>query len=252
MDLKSFIVEDELLARQRMLELLEPYNSEIKVVGSAAKGKDAIQQIEKHRPDLLFLDIQLPDMSGFQVLSRLSYQPLVIFATAYSHYAIQAFENYSIDYLVKPFDAERLDKAIEKLRNFGPHSPAPNYVQLEKAIEEKPAKKSAFALPIKIGDKIRLFDFDDIVYLKAEDKYVSIHLKNGESKLSERSLKTLEEQLPDRFIRIHRSYIINRNFILEVQKYFKGNLILTMNDRAKTNLKTGNKYVAELRTILGL
>lgn len=252
MNLNSFIVEDEILALDRMIELLNPFQSEIRVIGSAAKGKTAIQKIEELCPDLLFLDIQLPDISGFQVLSSLTYQPLVIFTTAYSHYAVQAFENYSIDYLVKPFDADRLAKAIEKLRNFGPHSPAPNYKQLEEAIKKKQTKAASFALPIKIGDKIRLFDFDDLAYLKAEDKYVMIHLKNGQSHLSERSLGKLEEQLPERFVRIHRSYIVNRNHILEVQKYFKGNLILTLDDKAKTKMTTGNKYVANLKSILGI
>jgi len=252
MKFNCIIVEDEALAQQRMLELLKPFEKEINVLGSAPNGKDAIKRIEEHEPELLFLDIQLPDLSGFQVLARLSYQPMVIFTTAYAHYAIQAFENYSIDYLVKPFDSKRLGKAIKKLRNFGPQSPLPNYKQLESEINTKPNKQAAFALPIKIGDRIRLFDFDDLVYLKAEDKYVRIFLKNGETKLSERSLGKLEEQLPDSFIRIHRSYIVNRKFILEIQKYFKGNLILTMNDNARTNLKTGNKYVIGLKSILGL
>jgi len=103
-----FIVEDELLALNRVKKLLSSYVSELTLVGSAQRGKLAIEQIETLQPDVLFLDIQLPDMTGFQVLSQLTYQPLVIFTTAYTEYAIQAFETYSIDYLVKPFDAKNL------------------------------------------------------------------------------------------------------------------------------------------------
>ncbi len=252
MRLTAIIVEDELLAQKRMLQLLEPYAEEIHIIGTATNGTSAIRQIEQERPDLLFLDIQLPDLSGFQILAKLSYQPLVIFATAYSQYAIQAFETYSIDYLVKPFDAERLAKAIEKLRAFRPTNSSIDYQQLEELLQIKQPKQSTFALPIKIGDRIRLFDFDDLVYFKAEDKYVRIHLKNGKSHLSERSLGKLEERLPEQFIRIHRSYIVNQSFIIEVQKYFKGNLILTLNDKNETTLTTGTKYVSPLKTKLGL
>ena len=185
-------------------------------------------------------------------MSELTYQPLVIFTTAYTDYAIQAFETYSIDYLVKPFDAARFKKAINKLQKFAPANISPNYKQLETLIAQQPKTTKPFALPIKVGNRIRLFDFEDIVYLKAEDKYVRVFINDGKSHLSERTLRTLENQLPTNFIRIHRSFIINSTYIQEIQKYFKGNLIIQLNDFAETSLITGSKYVAAVKRRLGL
>ena len=132
-----FIVEDELLALNRVTKLLGSYANELTIIGKAQHGKTAIQQIEQLQPDVLFLDIQLPDMTGFKVLSQLTYQPFVVFTTAYAEYAVQAFETYSIDYLVKPFDAERFKKAVVKLKTFTSSNVAPNYRQLTLPISKK-------------------------------------------------------------------------------------------------------------------
>lgn len=248
----AFIVEDELLALNRVKKLLSSYVKEIAIIGSAQNGKQAIEQIEVAQPDVLFLDIQLPDMTGFKVLSQLTYQPLVIFTTAYTDYAIQAFETYSIDYLVKPFDAERFKKAMDKLRKFVPLKATPDYQQLEQLITQQSKTTKPFALPIKIGNSIRLMDFEDIVYLKAEDKYVRTFINDGKDYLSERSLSLLVTQLPINFIRVHRSFIINSSYIQQIQKYFKGNLVIQLNNSAETSIITGTKYVANLKSKLGL
>lgn len=180
------------------------------------------------------------------------YQPLVIFTTAYTEYAVQAFETYSIDYLVKPFDAARFKKAMDKLRKFVPLNVTPDYQQLEQLITQQTKTTKPFALPIKTGNSIRLMDFEDIVYLKAADKYVRIFANDGKDYLSERSLSLLVAQLPTNFIRVHRSFIINSSYIQEIQKYFKGNLVIQLNNSAETSIITGTKYVANLKSKLGL
>lgn len=250
--LTAFIVEDELLAQNRVEKLLTPYTQAVKLVGTAQNGKTAITHIEELQPDVLFLDIQLPDMTGFKVLAQLTYQPLVIFTTAYANYAIQAFENYSIDYLVKPFDSQRFKKAMDKLMKFGGQPATVDYHQIESIIFKDKKGNDPFALPVKIGNSIKLFDFENIAYLKAEDKYVRIFTKNGDDHLSERSLQKLEEKLPRQFIRVHRSFIVNITFIQEVQRYFKGNLILILNDKSETKITTGSKYVTALKAQIGL
>ncbi len=249
---KAFITEDEYPARLRVKKLLSAYSDEIELVGESDNGKGAIEQIEQLRPDVLFLDIHLPDMTGFEMLAKLTYQPLVIFTTAYEAYAIKAFETYSIDYLVKPFDAQRFKKAIEKLRKFGQQKKTIDYKKLEALLVEKTKKTVSTSLPIKMKDRILLVEYTDICFLKAEDKYVQIFTESGKSYLSDQSLGHFEKSLPDLFIRVHRSYIINRTFIGEIRKYFKGKLILIMKDKGGTSITTGSTYSAGVRRLLGV
>lgn len=249
---KAFIVEDELPAMQRVKKLLSDYSTDLNIVGEADCGKNAIEQIETKRPDVLFLDIQLPDMTGFEVLSALTYQPLVIFTTAYENYAIKAFESYSIDYLVKPFDVDRFKKAIEKLKKLGHQEAAVDYQELEKLLLLHRTQPVSVSLAVKKADKIILLNHEDMTYFKAEDKYVRIFTKNGKDHLCEKSLAKLEQVLPDNFIRVHRSFIVNRNHISEVRKYFKGKLILQLRDKEQTTITTGEKYSSIVKSILGI
>ena len=248
----TFITDDENPARLRIKKLLEIYADKIEIVGEADCGKDAISKIEELRPDVLFLDIQLPDMTGFEILKNLTYRPLVIFSTAYEQYAVQAFESYSIDYLVKPFDADRFAKAIEKLEKFGKETPQNDFRDLEKLFQKLQPKQQSFAIPIKIGDRILLIDYEDITHFQAEDKYTRVITKNGKKHLSDTSLSQLEKDLPDQFLRVHRSYIINKTAIHEIRKYFKGKLILTLGDKEKTAVTTGETYSKKVKRALGI
>jgi len=249
---KAFIIEDEFPARQRVKKLLNEYSTDVNLIGEADNGKNAIEQIALLRPDVLFLDIQLPDMTGFEILAALTYQPLVIFTTAYEDYAIKAFESYSIDYLVKPFDANRFQQAMDKLKKMGTQQKSVDFQNLEKLLQQHQSKITPISLPIKKGDKIILLDHEDIIYLKAEDKYVRIFTKNGKDHLSEKSMIKLEEKLPDIFIRVHRSFMVNRNYIAEVRKYFKGKLILQLRDKEQTTITTGEKYSSHVKAMLGI
>lgn len=250
--LKAIIIEDEPLASTRLEKMLAAYADKIIVLGVANQGGKAIEMIEKLRPDVLFLDIQLPDMTGFEVLNQLTYQPLVIFTTAYEQYAIQAFDTYSMDYLVKPFRLERFKRAMDKLLKFGYINKDINYQKLAQSTQPKLSTISSYSLPIKLGDRILLIDYEDITHLKAEEKYIRVFTNEGKSYLSDGSLGKLEGSLPDYFIRVHRSHIINQNCIKEIRKFFKGKLILVLNDQKETAITTGETYSGKIRKMLGL
>jgi len=249
--LKGLIIEDEHLAAIRLSKMLSEYSSHLELIGKVDTGSEAIERIEKEQPDLLFLDIQLPDMTGFELLALLSYQPLVIFTTAYEQYAIQAFDTHSIDYLIKPFRVERLKRAMEKLIRFGTQNKTRNFPPLENLVFKK-KEKIPFSLPIKLGNRILLVDFEDIAYLKAEEKYIRVVTKQGKSYLSDGSLKKFESTIPDYFIRVHGSYILNQRCIKEIRRFFKGKLILVLDDTQETRITTGETYSKKVRQRLGL
>ena len=250
--LNAFIVEDEQLASIRLQKMLDTYTDKISLIGKANQGGSAITEIERLRPDVLFLDIQLPDMTGFELLNNLTYQPLIIFTTAYGQYAIQAFDTYSVDYLVKPFRVERFRRAIDKLLKFGQEHTIVNLEKLEQIIHPKEKTIPSFSMPIKLGDRILLIDYEDITHLKAEEKYIRVYTDNGKSYLSDGSLGKFEKRLPNYFIRVHRSFIINQNYIKEIRKFFKGKLILILNDKAETAIRTGETYSSKIRKSLML
>lgn len=250
--LKGFIVEDEQLASARLKKMLLQYTEHISIIGEADLGATAIIAIEEHRPDLLFLDIQLPDMTGFEVLQQLTYQPLIIFTTAYENYAIQAFDTNSIDYLVKPFRLERFKRAMDKLLKFdrlAPKEATNRTISPESFTKEK---LPSFSFPIKLKDRILLVDYEDITYFKAEEKYIKVITASGKSYLSDDSLGRLEKALPHYFLRVHRSYIVNQSYIKEARKFFKGKLILILNDSKETAITTGETYSKMVKNTLGL
>ena len=252
----TILIDDENPARIRLKRLLSSFADKIEILAEADCGIDAIHQIEELRPDVLFLDVQMPDMTGFEVLAKLTYQPLVIFTTAYEQYAIKAFENYSVDYLVKPFGAARFERAIQKLEKFGgdnknEQTPT-DFKKLEQLFESlKPTKKS-FTFPVKVGDKILLIDYQNIHYFQAEDKHVRVFTNTGKTYLGDWSLGKLAEELPEDFVRVHRSYIVHKGSIGSIQKYFKGKFVLTLNDTKKTAITTGSTYSEEVGKLLEL
>lgn len=252
MPYKVLIIDDESAARLRMRQLIAAYPSDFQVIGEAYNGTNAIQQIEQLRPDLVFLDIQMPDINGFEVLSALSYQPMVIFTTAYEQYAIQAFEVHSVDYLVKPIENERLAKTIEKLHKFHTPSPELDYRNLATIFKQLQPKKEPFSLTVKKGDRILLLRFEEITYLQAEDKYVTIHTVDGAKHISDLTLNELTQKLGQNFMRVHRSTIINQDFIVEAKRFFKGRFIITLRDGQGTNIRSSAAYSEEIKQTLGI
>ena len=247
----AIIIEDEFPARLRLKKLLEVHSSEIKVIAEADTGTSAITFIEEKKPELIFLDIQLPDMTGFDVLKKLSYQPWIIFTTAYSEYALKAFETLSIDYLVKPIEQERFDLAIKKLTKWESHKSL-DLSMMQLLINDLQKPKALLSLSIKKKDKIILVDFDQVSHFKAEDKYVNVHLLNGDKHLMSKTLSQIETTLPENFARVHRSYIVNKNIVVEIEKHFKGKFVLQLNDKSQSKIKTGETYTKVVKEYFNL
>lgn len=239
----TYIVEDEKLAADRMMQLINNSLHDIKVMGTSQTGKQAVKEINMLKPEVIFLDIQLLDMTGFDVLSHLVYQPYVIFTTAYNQYAVDAFSHIAVDYLLKPLTQEKLDQAIKKLQTLKDRSlQTSNTVQIS---QPKIKKRTSFS--IKKNDKIILVDIDNVAWCEAADKYVEIGEKNGKIHLITKTLKQLEKELPEQFVRIHRSYIINKDFVYEIHKHFKGRYIFYLNDKDRSSITSSESYAAEIK-----
>ncbi|HEV8285359.1 MAG TPA: LytTR family DNA-binding domain-containing protein [Chitinophagaceae bacterium] len=249
---KAIVIDDEPAARRLMKNLLQDHKDVVEVIAEAATGKEAIEKIEELKPDLIFLDIQMPDLTGFEVIEQLQEKPNIIFTTAYEQYAIKAFENFSIDYLLKPIKEQRLQQSIEKLKRFGQLNHSININGLQEIIRQFQAPKKATALAIKTGDRIILVRYENIAYLEAEDKYVYVYTIDGQKYLTDQSLTALAEKLPAPFCRIHRSYIINKEKIREMHRHFSGRYLFIMDDKAATRLTSGRTYSDIFRTEFGL
>jgi two-component system LytT family response regulator len=249
---KAIVIDDEPAARRLMKNLLQEYDDVLEVIAEANNGKEAIEKIEKLKPDLIFLDIQMPDLTGFEVIEQLTEKPNIIFTTAYEQYAIKAFETFSIDYLLKPIKEERLQQSIGKLKQFGRLNHTINVNGLQEIIRQFQSPKKATAFPIKTGDRIILLRYENIVYFEAQDKYVCVFTADGQKYLTDQSLTTLAEKLPSPFCRIHRSHIINKERIKEMHRHFSGRYLFIMDDKAATRLTSGRTYSDIFHSEFGL
>jgi DNA-binding LytR/AlgR family response regulator len=248
--IRAFIVEDEHPALQRLQEFLQRI-PDIEIVGSEASGKKASDQIEAVRPDLLFLDIHLSDISGIDLLHLLSHQPLVIFTTAYDKYAIEAFELRAVDYLLKPFSEERLKEAVGRARERLTANEAPAEGIMQLLSNWNPQKDYLTRIPSKIGDKIYVLPDDDVVYFASEDKLVFAYLIDAKFMLNY-TLEQLQNRLdPDKFFRIHRSTIVNLNYVKTIEAWFGGGYKMKVKDKKNTELTISRSAGRALRDKLG-
>jgi two-component system LytT family response regulator len=245
---KALIIDDETVARQRLKRLLDTHDT-IEVIGEASNGSEAIFQIEQLKPDLVFLDIEMPVHNGFEVLKRLTVQPKVIFTTAYDQYAVKAFDAESIDYLLKPIEKERLAKAINRLEQLQPEMYA---LPIEELIQQLYPKKEIRSLTVKLGDRILLIKLTDLCFIDAEDKYVFLNTLDGKRHLTEFTLSALELKLPDAFIRISKSVILNTALIKEIRKGFNGTFNFIMTDVNGQKLSSGRSYSTALKKYLDI
>ena len=246
------IIDDEALARQRVRKLLEA-RSEVTILQECRSGQEAVLAIEMHEPDLIFLDIQMKDMTGFDVLQRLpsASWPLTIFVTAYDEYAIQAFDIFAFDYLLKPFKDERfylsLDKAISALEKKEHES---NIDQLRELVSYLQKEKQE-PLALKQGSKVSLVQMDDIRYIEASGYYIEVFTSESKRLLLRESMTNMLEQLDkESFIRIHRSTIINTSFLSEIQHTGAGDVVAKMKDGKV--FRVSKSYKEELFKRLGL
>lgn len=240
----TIIIDDEKLARQRLKRLLTQYD-EINIVAEGENGQEGLALIQEHRPDLIFLDIEMPVLNGFEMLEKLDVALKVIFTTAYDQYAIKAFEEGSIDYLLKPIEAERLEKTVNKLKATQMSSQP---LELEQLLQKLQPKKEIKTITVKIGDRILLLKVSDLTHIIAEDKYVFLHTQDHRKYLSDFTLSALAEKLPDHFVRINRSALINSEYIKEIRKGFNGSFVFILNDYEETRITSSRSHSQSIRT----
>ncbi|HJR62956.1 MAG TPA: LytTR family DNA-binding domain-containing protein [Gemmatimonadaceae bacterium] len=243
---RALIVDDEPLARLRLRTLLAD-ETDVTVVGECADGGRAIDEIEANRPDLVFLDVQMPELSGFDVIEAVgpSRMPLVVFVTAYDQYALEAFRVHALDYLLKPFEDERfratMQRARERLKVARPGSDA----RVRALVDDMAsARRYIQRLVIRSAGRVYFVRVDDIDWIEAADNYVRLHVGRT-SHLLRQTLKDLEQQLdPERFMRIHRSTIVSLDRIQELQPWFHGEYIVILRDG--TRLRTSRTFARKL------
>ena len=241
--IRVLIVDDESLARKFIRRMLKD-DQEVEIVGECGNGKDAVTQIRRQDPDLVFLDVQMPEMDGFSVLEAVGVDrlPEIVFTTAYEQYAIRAFELHALDYLLKPFDRARFKDAMRHAKERF------HYRQLDDgraqigALLENVKRRSQYLdrLIVKAGGRIRFVKTDDISWIEADDKYVHLHFGKS-AQMVRQTLGAMETQLdPAKFLRIHRSAIVNIERIQELQPMFSGEHAVVMEDG--TRLTLSRKY----------
>ena len=243
MEIKCIIIDDEKLARSLLREFLEDFD-EIDVVAECSTGSEAINCINELKPDLIFLDVQMPGMDGFEVLEAIEHKPFVIFSTAYDQYAIQAFEENAVDYLLKPLDKERFAKAIERVKN-RLESEQSNVDKLVSILKKQEGGEYSTHLFVQKSDKYLNVPITDILHLEASGDYTVISTCDDQF-LSSSGIGKLEAKLdPSVFIRVHRSTIINLSHLREIEKHFNGGLVVKM-DNGKT-FSVSRTYAKEIR-----
>lgn len=250
--IRTLIVDDESLARGRIRDMLA-CDASIEIVAECANGEEAIESIQQYSPDLVFLDVEMPGVDGFAVLEGLpaDQMPAVIFVTAYDQYAVRAFEVYALDYLLKPFDQERFDKALNraKAQITSERSDAMSE-RILRAIEDIKTKPVHLErLVIKMNGHVFFMKAEEIDWLEAEGNYVRLH-SGKESYLLRDTISALESQLdPKKFIRVHRSAIVNVDRIAELQPWFHGEYRIVM--REGVQLTLSRTYREKLHELLG-
>ena len=247
---RTLIADDEQPARDRLKKLLAEYSSQIELIDEAQNGLECLEMIDRLKPDLVFLDIQMPGLNGFEVLQQTSHSPVVIFCTAYDEFALQAFETNSIDYIVKPVKAERIQKSIEKLDSLKQNSDKQDLLRIIGNYISQTPKKEITSIPVKLGDRMLFLRIEDVSYFSAEEKYVKIFTKDGKSYLCDFSLKSLEEKLGKSFLRIHRSLLVNVSRIREISKHFNGCYIVKIDDVNQSKLQTGRGYSEQVKELM--
>jgi two-component system LytT family response regulator len=241
---KAIIIDDEPLARSIILEYLAAHPN-ITVLEECNNGFEGLKAIKEHEPDLIFLDIQMPKITGFEMLELLDEKPQVIFTTAFEEYAIKAFEANAIDYLLKPFDQQRFNKAITKCLS---EQITQNFKTVLEEASLTPAQNERVV--VKTGSKIKIIPVYDIIYLEADDDYVNINTPEG-AFLKNKTMSFFEKNLSEKeFIRIHRSYIVKLDQITKIENYEKDSHIVLLRNGQK--LPVSKNGYPKLRAALGM
>ncbi|MCE2892940.1 MAG: LytTR family transcriptional regulator DNA-binding domain-containing protein [Flammeovirgaceae bacterium] len=238
------IIDDEKLARDLLREYLESIE-EIELLDERSKGSEAVEKINKLTPDLIFLDVQMPGMTGFEVLDEIDHEPYVIFITAYDQYAIKAFEKNAVDYLLKPLDEERFRQAVARAlkRKKMDEGDLENLLGSLHQVNHKGTYESHIF--VQKSEKLFNLPMDEIVYLEASGDYTIIVTKNDQF-VSSSGIGKLEEMMnPDTFIRVHRSTIVNVNHLKEIERHFNGGMVVKM--QSGKSFPVSRTYAKQIR-----
>jgi two-component system, LytTR family, response regulator len=245
--MKVIIIDDEPLARSIVKEYLQKH-PQLQIAQECNDGFEGLKAIQEHQPDLVFLDIQMPKINGFEMLELIDQPPAVIFATAFDEYAIKAFEAHAIDYLLKPFNQERFDKAINKWMEQKAVSNEKATMELLETASQSPSQNNRIV--VKNGSKIKIIPVHDVQYLEAADDYVKVHTSEGYF-LKNKTMAHFEQTLDgQQFVRSHRSYIVNVQQITRIDPYEKDNHVAILRSGVKVPVSRSG-YV-KLRGVLGL
>ena len=242
--IRTLVVDDEQLARERLLHLLKN-DPDITVIGECATGNDAVQAIREHSPDLVFLDVQMPDGNGFDVLESidLHQMPIVVFVTAYDQYAIRAFDVHALDYLLKPFDQSRFEQAVVRAKSEVVLRNNTNVNQKLLSLLEhiESNKKHMDRILVKSAGRVFFLRFDEIDWIESAGNYVKLHV-GSESHLLRETMGEMEKKLgTEKFVRIHRTAIVNIDRIKELQPWFNGEYIVLLTNGEKLTASRGYK-----------
>lgn len=241
--IRVLVVDDETSARKRLLQFLATQPG-VALAGEACNGLEACEQIARLKPDLVFLDVEMPELSGLEVVRRIGieYMPATIFATAYDHYALDAFDANAMDYLLKPFDQARFDAAMAKARRWLAAGPGQFRQQLGNVMAAlEPARDAQDRILVKSGEVQHLVKVADIMYISAEGNYVRLHTAAGEHLMRERMAGMLERLDGALFRRIHRSHIVNLDYVKKLLPWFGGDSLVMMADGSRLTLSRSHR-----------
>jgi two-component system LytT family response regulator len=249
--IRAYVVDDERLAVQRLTRMLEA-TARVEIAGSITDPEAALVFLRKHAVDALFLDIQMPGLTGFELLERLERDPLVIFTTAYDRYAIDAFAVNSVDYLLKPVETDRLARAVDKLERFvGRPRPDVRALARELATHLAPGGRLE-RVASRVGERTTVVDVARVTHFFSKDK-LTFAAAHGRDHVIDYTMAELEEKLdPRRFVRIHRGTILNVGFVQELDAWVDGGMLVRLKDDAKTELSVARDRVRELKQRLGI
>lgn len=247
--MNAFLVDDEPLARERLRSLIEHSGNFLTIVGESGQASEAIERINTLKPDVVFLDIQMPGLDGFDVVSLLENpRPYIVFVTAYDQYAIKAFDVFALDYLTKPVRLERLQNCFNRLKDLSKLKKAQEN-SLQKALNER-KEKPLHVLTAKKGRGIHILDINDVLYIEADDKLLFAYTDENRFRI-EGTLEGLQKRLDEgRFVRSHRSFLVNVKHISELIPWFSGTYELKLSNSAQ--IPVSRRRVKEVKQQLGI
>jgi len=241
--IRALIIDDEHLARELIKNFVKSH-TDIQIIGECENGFEGARQIPELKPDLVFLDIQMPKLNGFEMLELIENPPEIVFITAHNDFAIRAFEMNAVDYLLKPYSQERLFSAIQKAAE-RIRSGKPREEQINKLLQQ-PLTEKLERIVVKTGTKIKVVPVEKIIYLEAQDDYIMVYTDEGKH-LKQGTMKYYEDHLDEsRFIRVHRSYIVRIDQVVQLEPYAKDNYIIKLKNGAALKIsRNGLKNLKE-------